>query len=26
LRAVEEFSWEAIATRTLEVYSRALGS
>jgi starch synthase len=26
LRAVEEFSWESIATRTLEVYSRALGS
>lgn len=26
IRAVEEFSWESIATRTLEVYSRALQS
>jgi starch synthase len=26
IRAVEEFSWESIATRTLEVYSRAVQS
>ncbi|MEY4560050.1 MAG: glycogen synthase, partial [Actinomycetota bacterium] len=26
VRARDEFSWESIATRTLEVYSRALGS
>ena len=26
IRAVEEFSWESIATRTLDVYSRAVQS
>jgi glycosyltransferase involved in cell wall biosynthesis len=26
LRAVEKFSWDSIATRTLEVYKKALNS
>ena len=26
MRAVEKFSWESIATRTLEVYKKALAS